>query len=48
MEPYPDQEEQPETRTGSRGGVIAAVVIGGIFLVIVVLHLAGAMSLHSP
>ena len=48
MEPHPDRDEQPESRTGSRAGVIAALVVGGIFLVIVVLHLAGAMSLHSP
>jgi hypothetical protein len=48
MEPHPDQDEQPEAGTGSRGGVIAAVVIGAILLVIVVLHVVGAMSLHSP
>jgi hypothetical protein len=48
MEPHPDQEERVEARTGSRGALIAAVVIGGIVLVIVVLHLAGSMSLHSP
>ncbi len=48
MEPYPDREEPPETGTRSRGGIVAAVVIGGIFLIIIVLHLAGAMSLHSP
>ena len=48
MEPHPDQDDQPEAGTGSRGGAIAAVVVGGIFLVIVVLHLTGSMSLHSP
>jgi len=48
MEPYPDQEEQPEARAGTRGGVIAAVVIAAILLILVVLHLAGAMSLHNP
>jgi hypothetical protein len=48
VEPYPDREEQPEAGAGSRGAVVAAVVIGGIFLIIVALHLAGAMSLHSP
>ena len=47
-EPHPDRDEQPEAGTGSRGGLVAAVVIGAIFLIIVVLHLAGAMSLHSP
>jgi len=47
MEPHPDQEEQPEAGTGGRGGVIAAVVIGGIFLILVVLHLVGAMALHG-
>jgi hypothetical protein len=48
MEPYPDQEEQPEARAGSRGGVILAVVIVAIFLVIAVLHLTGGMALHRP
>jgi hypothetical protein len=48
MEPHPDQDEQPEPGSGSRGGVIAGVVIGGVFLILVVLHLVGAMSLHSP
>jgi hypothetical protein len=48
VEPHPDQEEQPEARTDSRAGVIVAVVIGGILLTIVVLHIAGAMSLHNP
>jgi hypothetical protein len=48
MEPHPDQEDQPQAGTGSRGGVIAAVVIGAIFLILVALHVAGAMSLHSP
>jgi hypothetical protein len=48
MEPYPDQDDQPEGRTGSRGGVIAAVVIGAIFLVLIVLHLTGGMALHRP
>jgi hypothetical protein len=48
VEPYPDREEQPDAGTGSRGRLVAAVVIGGIFLIVVVLHLAGAMSLHSP
>jgi hypothetical protein len=47
MEPYPDRDDQPETRTGSRGGVIVAVVIGGIFLVLVVLHLTVGISPHS-
>jgi hypothetical protein len=48
MEPYPDQDDKPEAHSGSRGGVIAAVVIGVIFLVLVVLHLTGGMALHSP
>jgi hypothetical protein len=30
-----------------RRRVIAAVVIGGIFLILVALHVAGAMSLHG-
>lgn len=48
MKPHPDQDDQPEARTDGRGGAIAGVVIGGIFLILVVLHLVGAMSLHSP
>jgi hypothetical protein len=47
MEPHPDQEELPEAGTGSRGRVITAVVIGGIFLILVVLHLVGGMALHG-
>lgn len=48
MDPHPDQEEQPETGAGSRGGVIAAVVIGAIVLIVVVLHLAmGMSSIHG-
>ena len=49
MEPHPDRDEQPEARTGSRGRVIAAVVIGAIFLIVVVVHLAGGgFAPHSP
>ena len=48
MEPYPDKDEQPEARTGGRGGVIAAVVIGAILLVIIVLHLTVGVSPHGP
>ena len=47
MDPHPDQEEQSEAGTNNRGRVIAAVVVGAIFLVLIVLHLAGAMSLHG-
>jgi hypothetical protein len=47
MEPYPDREEQTEAGTGIRGWVIAAVVIGGIFLVVVVLHLTVGISPHG-
>ena len=47
MEPHPDHEERSEAGTGSRGKVIAAVVIGAIFLILLVLHLVGAMSLHG-
>jgi hypothetical protein len=47
MEPHPEQDDQPEDGTGGRGGVIAAVVIGAIFLILVALHLAGGMSLHG-
>jgi hypothetical protein len=48
MDPHPDRDEQSEARSGSRGGVIAAVVIGAIFLVIIVLHLTVGISPHSP
>jgi hypothetical protein len=48
VKPHPEQEEQPEVRTRSRGGVIAAVVIAVIVTIVVALHLVGAMSLHSP
>jgi hypothetical protein len=44
MEPHPDRDEQPGAGTGSRGGVIAAIIIGGVFLIIVVLHLAGVLG----
>jgi len=47
MEPHPDQDEQPDTRTRSRSGLIAAVVIAAIVTILIVLHLVGAMSLHS-
>jgi hypothetical protein len=47
MEPYPDRDEQPEGRTGGRGGVIVAVVIAAIFLGIVVLHLTVGVSPHG-
>ena len=47
MEPHPDQEQQREAGATGRGGVVAALVIGGILLIIVALHLAGAMSLHG-
>ena len=47
MDPHPDQEEEPEPRTDSRAGAIVAVVIAGVLLIIVVLHIVGAMQLHS-
>ena len=47
MEPHPEQDEEPEAGTGSRGGVVAAVVIGAILLVIVVLHLTAGLSPHG-
>jgi hypothetical protein len=47
VEPHPEQEEDPAVRAGGRGGVIVAVVLGAIFLILVALHLAGAMSLHG-
>jgi hypothetical protein len=47
MDPHPDREDQPEARTGSRGTVIAAVVIGAILLLVVVLHLTTGVSPHG-
>jgi hypothetical protein len=47
MEPHPDREEEPEARADGRGGLIAAVVIGGIFLIIIVVHLTVGLTLHS-
>jgi hypothetical protein len=47
MEPHPDQDEQPEADIGSRGRVIGAVIIGAVLLIVVALHLLGAMSLHG-
>lgn len=46
MKPHPDQEDRPEPGTGGRGGIVAAVVIGVIAAIFVVLHLVGAMALH--
>lgn len=48
MEPYPDNEEQPEVGRRGRSGVIVAVVIGVVVLVVVVVHLTDGMALHSP
>jgi hypothetical protein len=31
-----------------RGPILAAVVIGAILLILIALHLVGAMSLHGP
>ena len=47
MEPYPDKDERPEAGTGGRSGVIAAVVIGAILLVVIVLHLTVGVSPHG-
>jgi hypothetical protein len=47
MEPHPDRDERPESRTSSRGAVVAAVIIGAILLAVVALHIWGAMSLHG-
>jgi hypothetical protein len=44
MDPHPEQEDQPEARTRRRGELIAAVVIGAIFLIVIVLHLTGVMG----
>jgi hypothetical protein len=47
IEPYPEHDDRPEAGSGSRGRVIAAVVIGAVILILVVLHLTGAMSPHG-
>jgi hypothetical protein len=47
MKPHPEQDDQTEGVTGSRSGVTVAVVIGAVILILVVLHLVGAMSLHA-
>jgi hypothetical protein len=47
MDPHPDREEQPESRTEGRGGLVAAVVVGAVITLLIVLHLVGAMSLHG-
>jgi hypothetical protein len=46
MEPHPEQEEKPEGATPSRSGIMLVVVIAAIILILVALHLVGAMSLH--
>lgn len=47
MEPHPDQDDQHDASTGSRGGVIVAVVIAAVITILIALHLVGAMSLHG-
>jgi hypothetical protein len=48
MEPHPEREDLPEARRDGRGTVIAAVIIGAIFLILVVLHLlTGGISPHG-
>ena len=46
MEPHPDQEDQPQARPDSRRRVILAIVIGAILLIVIALHILGAMTLH--
>ena len=47
LPPHPEREEEPEAPEVGRGGVIAAVVIGAIFLILVALHLTGAVPSHG-
>ena len=47
MEPYPDNEEQPDVEPRSRSGVIVAVVIAVVVLVVLVVHLTSGIALHS-
>jgi hypothetical protein len=47
MEPHPEHEDRPEAGSEGHGPVIAVVVIGAIFLILVVLHLTVGMSPHG-
>jgi hypothetical protein len=48
MEPRPEREDLPEARKDGRGPVIAAVIIGAIFLIVVAVHLfTGGISPHG-
>jgi len=50
LDPHPEQDERPGERSGERGPVIAAFVIGAILAAVVVLHLLGVLgpgSLHG-
>jgi hypothetical protein len=47
VEPHPEQEDQPEAQSDRRGRFIAAVVIAVVGLILLALHLMGAMALHG-
>ena len=47
MEPHPEHEDRPEAGSEGHGPVIAVVVIGAIFLILVVLHLTVGMPPHG-
>jgi hypothetical protein len=47
MEAHPEHEDRPEAGSDGHGPVIAALVIGTIFLILVVLHLTVGMSPHG-
>jgi hypothetical protein len=48
MEPHPEHEDQPEAGSDGCGPVIAAVIIGAIFLIVIVVHLfTGGISPHG-
>jgi hypothetical protein len=44
IDPHPEREESFDRQPGSKGSAVVAVIIGAILVIVVVLHLIGAMS----
>ena len=44
MDPHPDRDEQPPDRTSERGPLIVLIVIGALVVIVVALHLFGAIG----